>query len=136
MAQRHTHRNGLGNRPPESCEFHSAQNVGANNFLTGRKKEYDFQILDVSWTKFGPNSENRLRMGSGSEAKHRKSLPNRRQQGAPSALPKGAALRAAPLGSCCLPFGKDFLSFASLPGPLLGRFPEFGPNLAQDPSRI
>ena len=37
-------------------------------------------------------------MGSRNEAKHRKSLPNRRQQGAPSAPPKGAALRAAPLG--------------------------------------
>ena len=93
-----------------------------------RKKEYYFK----SWMGPGPNSENRPRMGSGSEAKHRKSLPNRRQQGAPSAPPKGAALRAAPLGSCCLLFGKDFLCFASFPEPILGRFPEFGPGPIQD----
>ena len=93
-----------------------------------RNKEHDFK----SWMGPGPNSENRPRMGSGNKAKHRKSLPNRRQQGAPSTPPKGAALRAAPLGSCCLPFGKDFLCFAAFPEPILGRFSEFGPGPIQD----
>ena len=100
--------------------------------IVRRKKEHDFQILDGSRTKFGPNSGKRLRMGSGNDAKHKKSLPNRRQQAAPSAPPKGAALRAAPLGSCCLLFGKDFLCFASFLEPILGRFPEFGPGPIQD----
>ena len=93
-----------------------------------RKKEYDFK----SWMGPRPNSENRPRMGSGSEAKHRKSLPNRRQQ-----EPKGAARSAAALGGtegahCCSLFGKDFLCFASLPEPILGRFSEFGPRHVQD----
>ena len=33
--------------------------------------------------------------------------------------PKGAAPKAPP---CCLPFGKDFLCFASFPEPVLARF--------------
>ena len=114
----------------QGCNF--LKMLPSQRLRTRRKKEYYFK----SWMGPGPNSENRPRMGSGSEAKHRKSLPNRRQQGAPSAPPKGAALRAAPLGSCCLLFGKDFLCFASFPEPILGRFPEFGPNLVRNPSRI
>ena len=55
---------------------------------------------------------------------------------APSAPPKGAPLRAAPLDFCCLEIGKDFLCFASFPEPILARFSEFVPNLARDPSRI
>ena len=55
---------------------------------------------------------------------------------APSVPPQGGGASRRPLGFCCLPFGKDFLSFASLPGPNLGRFPEFGPDRDWDPSRI
>ena len=46
-------------------------------FVCRRKNEYDFK----SWMGAGPNSENQRGMGSGNEAKHRKSLPNGRQQG-------------------------------------------------------
>ena len=96
-------------------------------------------ISDSEWvpdhirTKF---CKNLARMGSGNDAKYRKSLPNRKQQGAPSPPPpKGAALRAAPLG-CCFLFGKDLLCFASFPMPILGRFPEFDADLVWDPIRI
>ena len=66
--------------------------------------------------------------------KHRKSLPNGRQQ-----KPQGGGAKRRPLGlgaapkapPCCLSFGKDFLSFASLPGPILGRFSEFVLNLVR-----
>ena len=48
--------------------------------------------------------------------KHRKSLPNGRQQGgAFGAAPRGGA-SCRPLGFCCLPFGKDFLSFRCTSG--------------------
>ena len=55
-------------------------------------QEYDFEILDGSRARSGPNLGNRPRMGPRNEAKHRKSSPNGRQQ------PKGAARSAAPLG--------------------------------------
>ena len=48
--------------------------------------------------------------------KHRKSLPNGRQQsGAFGAAPRGGASRR-PLGFCCLRFGKDFLCFGMISG--------------------
>ena len=56
--------------------------------------------------------------------KHRKSLPNGRQQGgAFGAAPKGAALRAAPFGVLVV-FHLVRISYvlASFPEPVLGRF--------------
>ena len=53
---------------------------------------------------------------------------NKTQGGGAKRRPFGAAPKAPP---CCLPFGKDFLCFASFLGPILGRFPEFGPNLVR-----
>ena len=74
-------------------------------------------------TKFGTNSENRLRMGPANEAKHRKSLPNARQQGAPSAPPKGAALRAAPLGFVVCHLVRISYVLPHFPGPFWADFP-------------
>ena len=52
--------------------------------------------------------------------KHRKSLPNGRQQGgAFGAAPRGRRFAPPPWGSCCLPFGKDFLCFWCISGALL-----------------
>ena len=36
-----------------------------------------------------------------------------------AAPPRGQRASRRPLGFCCLPFGKDFLCFASLPEPIL-----------------
>ena len=48
---------------------------------------------------------------------------------------KAAPSAPPPLG-VVVPFGKDFLSFASFPGPILGQLSEFGPGRDLDPSRI
>ena len=66
------------------------------------------------------------RTGSGNEAKHRKSLPNGRQQGgAFGAAPRGRRFAPPPWGSCCLPFGKDFLCFGLISGAHPAAFPHF-----------
>ena len=56
--------------------------------------------------------------------KHRKSLPNGRQQepqgGGAKRRPLGAAPKAPP---CCLPFGKDFLCFGLISGAHPEAFP-------------
>ena len=58
--------------------------------------------------------------------KHRKSLPHGRQQGsAKGAAPRGRRFAPPPWGSCCLPFGKDFLCF----GLISGAHPEAFPHL-------
>ena len=67
--------------------------------------------------KLFPESERAPEM----RQKHRKSLPNGRQQepqgGGAKRRPLGAAPKAPP---CCLPFGKDFLCFWCISGALLG----------------
>ena len=56
--------------------------------------------------------------------KHRKSLPNTRQQGGPfGATPRGRRFAPPPWGSCCLPFGKDFLCFGLISGAHPEAFP-------------
>ena len=56
--------------------------------------------------------------------KHRKSLPNGRQQGgAFGAAPRGRHFAPPPWGSCCLPFGKDFLCFGLISGAHPESFP-------------
>ena len=59
--------------------------------------------------------------------KHRKSLPNGRQQGgAFGAAPRGRRFAAPPAwGSCCLPFGKDFRCFCLISGAHPEAFPLF-----------
>ena len=56
--------------------------------------------------------------------KHRKSLPNGRQQGgAFGAAPRGQRFAPPPWGSCCLPFGKDFLCLGLISGAHPEAFP-------------
>ena len=88
----------------------------------------------------GPNSEQIRKIGPEWDPEIRQSIGNPYQmednKAAPSAPPKGAALRAAPLGSCCLPFSKDFLSFCFISGarsgPISRIWFEFGPGPIQD----
>ena len=59
-------------------------------------------------------------MGSGNDAETLKILTTwRTTRLAFSGAPKGAALCAASLGGCCLPFGKQFFSLVSLLEPAL-----------------
>ena len=56
--------------------------------------------------------------------KHRKSLPNGRQQGgAFGARPRGRRFAPPPWGSCSLPFGKDFLCLGLISGANPEAFP-------------
>ena len=56
--------------------------------------------------------------------KHRKSLPNGRQQGgAFGAAPRGRRFALPPWVFCCLPFGKDFLCFGLISGAHPEAFP-------------
>ena len=102
-------------------------------FLRSSTFEYDFEILDGSESRPGPNSEEILEIGSEWAQEVMQNLGNPYQmednKAAPSAPPEGGGVSRRPLGFCCLPFGKDFLSFVSFLVPILDRFSEFVTNL-------
>ena len=97
-----------------------------------RKTEYDFK----SWMGPGPNSDQIREIGPewAPEMKQNSRNPYQMEdnKAAPSTPPKGGGASRRPLGFCCLPFGKDFVCFASFPEPILDRFSEFGPEPIQD----
>ena len=103
-------------------------------------QEYDFEILDGSRARSGPNSGQIREIGPEWAREVRQNLGNPYQmednKAAPSAPPQGGGASRRPLGFCCLPFGKDFLSFASFigahSGPISRIWSEFGPGPIQD----
>ena len=84
-------------------QFHGAKRLfsGAKPRKVERPKKKKVEKPQDGRQKSGPNSGNPYQMEDN------------------KAAPKGAALRDAPLDSCCLRFGKDFLCFGYISGALL-----------------
>ena len=103
-----------------------------------RPQEYDFEILDGSRARSGPNSDQIREIGPEWAPEMRQNIGNPYQMEDKSAAfggaPRGRRF-APPPWNFCLPFGKGFLCFASFPGPILGRFSRFVPNLVRVATR-